>query len=307
MSERTIRPAGTRPSALPIRPLEPGDPHWPELWREMIDPPARVRYSGDATALDGPLIGMVGTRRATPRGLAVARGLAANLATAGWTVVSGLARGIDGAAHLGALDAAGRTVGVMATGCDLTYPAVHRRLRERMQERGCCLTEYPDGLGPRRHHFPRRNRMIAGMVRGLIVVEAPLRSGALLTALLALDYDREVFAVPGPVDQETSRGCHRLLREGAHLVESAKDVQRVLGRYVERATDGTALPDEPGPGTAARWILDRAGLDGVARDDLRARWPGTEQMWQEGMLALELAGLITRLPGGRLARTIWHR
>lgn len=263
--------------------------------------------------LVNPMIGIVGTRRATVRGLAVARKIAADLSVLGWTIVSGLALGIDGAAHRGALEAGGCSVGVMATGCDHTYPAAHRRLREQLDERGCCLTEYPAGVGPRPYHFPRRNRLIAGLVQGLIVVEAPIRSGAMLTAYLALDYNREVFAVPGPVDLKTSHGCHKLLREGAQLVEGVADLTNVLGLPVvaddpvEGVKPGSLHKSSsvPNQGSGARWILDRLDLEGVSRDRLRDRWPGNEDGWQEGMLALEMACLIRRLPGGRLARTIW--
>ncbi len=304
MSIQPARPAGTRPASSDSIRMTPAHDCWPAGWREMNDPPEQVYVAGDASVLTAPAVGIVGTRRATPRGLAVAHGLGAALAALGWTVVSGLARGIDGAAHRGALEVGGRSVGVMATGIDLTYPAAHRKLRAGLQNRGCVVTECELGTGPRRFQFPRRNRLIAGIVRGLIVVEAPIKSGALLTAYLALDYNREVFAVPGPVDLDTSRGCHRLLREGAHLLEGPQDLSRVLGEV------GPRLPvterAEPDPGSAAAWIHDRIDLEGVGRDVLRERWPGNEEGWQRGLLDLELAGLIRRLPGGRLARTIWR-
>jgi len=306
MSTQPVRPAGTRPASGPSVRLTPHHPAWPAGWREMNDPPEQVFAAGEAAALSTPAIGVVGTRRATHRGLAVAHGLGAALAALGWTVVSGLARGIDAAAHRGALEVGGRSIGVMATGIDLTYPAAHRRLRSRLQERGCAVTEFEAGTGPRRFHFPRRNRLIAGLVRGLVVVEAPVRSGALLTAYLALDYDREVFAVPGPVDLDSSRGCHHLLREGAHLLEGPEDLERILGRPETCDPAPGAVPSGPEPGSPAAWILDRLDLEGVPRDALRERWPGNEEGWQRGLLDLELSGLIRRLPGGRLARTIWR-
>ena len=314
MKHTSVRPAGTRHGPKSFTTLKPGNPFWPDLWLEMSDPPREIIVSGDPGALVRPMIGIVGTRRATARGLAVARGIAADLAGLGWTIVSGLALGIDGAAHRGALQTGGISVGVMGTGSDLTYPAAHSGLRKEMEEKGCCLTEFPPGVGPRPYHFPRRNRLLAALVRGLIVVEAPIRSGAMLTAYLALDYNREVFAVPGPVDNANSQGCHQLLREGAQLLEGAGDLTRVLGlpdgREVEDGESvpgpGPASPSVPIPGSAARWILDRLDLEGVPRDELRDRWPFNEEGWQEGMVALELAGLIRRLPGGRLARTIWQ-
>lgn len=284
--------------------LKPDHPHWPKLWDQINDPPAEIHVQGNPAVLNEPSIAIVGTRRATARGLAVARAIAAELAAHGWVIVSGLALGIDGEAHRGALAVQGRSVGVMATGIDMMYPSAHRGLRGKLETDGCSLTEFSSGTPPLKHHFPRRNRLIAGLARGVIVVEAPRKSGAMLTAMLALDYNREVFAVPGPVDLDTSRGCHHLLREGAHLLESVDDVTRVLGRPDPLREMKVNIP-EPIPSSAARWIMDRLDLEGVSRDRLRERWPGTENSWQEGLLALELAGLFRRLPGGRLARRIW--
>jgi DNA processing protein len=286
--------------------LRRGAPGWPALLEQLHDPPQVLHAGGRPGVLLRPCLAIVGTRRATPRGLAVARTLGAHLAVRGWTVVSGLALGVDAAAHRGALDVGGATCGVMATGPDTTYPRVHAGLRAEIEAAGCTVTERPAGAPPVRHAFPRRNRIIAGLCAGVIVVEAPARSGALVTAQMALDCDREVFAVPGPVDLETSRGCHRLLREGAHLLESAEDVDRVLGRPEPAGGAGSGGLPEPATGSAARWILDRLDLEGTPAEDLRLRWPGTEAAWSEGLLALELAGLIRRLPGGRLARTLWR-
>lgn len=291
--------------------LEATDARWPALWRSVGDAPDRVDYLGDPALLGGPCVAVVGTRRCSPRAEAIARRLAGELAATGWVIVSGLALGIDAAAHRGALAVGGTSVGVMATGIDRIYPAVHGSLKDDLARTGCVVTEFPAGTPPLKHHFPRRNRLIAGLARAVVVVEAPVRSGAMVTAMHGLDYGREVFAVPGPVDLVTSRGCHRLLREGAHLLESVRDVTRVLGspgadHAVPVAGGGGPGPlPVPAPGTAARWIMDRLDLEGVRRDDLRFRWPGTEAVWQEGLLALELAGLIRRLPGGRLARRIW--
>lgn len=302
------QPSSAPSGCAPVQ-LSPGHPDWPALWEQMTDPPDQVQVTGQTGALQGSLLALVGTRRATLRGLAFARALASALAVRGWTIVSGLARGIDAAAHQGALDVGGPTVAVMATGPDRTYPHEHRLLRQEIEVAGCCLTEFPEGTAPRRFHFPRRNRLIASLCQGVVVVEAPSRSGALSTAYLALDYNREVFAVPGPVDLETSRGCHRLLKEGAHLVTSAEDIHAVLKPPALQVSPGnetsgvtTAIPDR---GTAARWIFDRLDFEGVSREQLRGRWAGSEQAWMEALLALELAGLIQRLPGGGLARKIW--
>ena len=303
--------ASCQPNPKEIK-IKPGHDQWPRLWEQINDPPEEVRVRGNPAVLNEPAIAIVGTRRASARGLAVARALAADLAAHGWVIVSGLALGIDGEAHRGALSIQGKSIGVMATGSDLVYPSAHRVLKSKLEADGCTLTEFPPGTPPLKYHFPQRNRLIAGLALGIIVVEAPRKSGAMLTANLAADYNREVFAVPGPVDLETSRGCHHLLREGAHLVESANDITRVLGQPVRNREADPREDDlrrdvlpEPQSGSAARWIMDRLDLEGVSRDGLRERWPGTEDAWQEGLLALELAGLIRRLPGGRLARRIW--
>lgn len=296
------------PAPLPAVMLERHGPGWPILLEELHDPPDRLHVTGRPEVLAGPCLAIVGTRRATARGLAVARTLGAHLAARGWTVVSGLALGVDGAAHQGALDAGGPTAAIMATGPDTTYPAAHRSLRRSIETVGCSVTECDPGTPPRRFAFPRRNRLIAGLCRAVIVVEAPRQSGALVTAQMAVDNNREVFAVPGPVDLETSVGCHHLLREGAHLLENAADVDRVLGlpAALPPADDAVFGPARPACASAARWILDRVDLEGTSRDELRYRWPGSEAAWNEGLLALELAGLIRRLPAGRLARTIWR-
>lgn len=285
--------------------VRPGEACWPGGWDDLCDPPPRVLVTGEAAALTRPALAIVGTRGATPRGLAVARRLAGEAAARGWVVVSGLALGIDGEAHRGALDAGGQTIAVMGTGPDRTYPTAHRRLRRRLEASGCSVTETaPGGGAGGRWLFPRRNRLIAALARGVVVVEAPARSGALGTAQLAIDLDRPVWAVPGPVDAPTSAGCHALLREGAALCAEAADLDAVLAPPAGPAA--WSGPPRPAPGSAARWILDRLDLDGVPAEELRARWPGTAAMFGEGLLALEVGGLIRRLPGGRLAPRLWR-
>lgn len=293
----------------PVTHLQKGHPSWPLLWNEIKDPPASVHVQGVCETLNMPAVAIVGTRRASLRGLAFAQALGFVLASRDWCVVSGMALGVDAAAHRGALEGGGPTIAVMGTGLNRVYPAIHSSLRSEIESNGCCLTEYDADVEPRKYHFPQRNRLIAGLVQAVIVVEAPARSGALVTAQLALDYNREVFAVPGPIDHENSRGCHHLLRQGAHLLETADDLLQVLGTPEPDTKTLSTLPPAvvgPAPGSAARWILDRLDFDGIGRDKLRSRFDGTEEMWGEGMLALELAGLIKRLPGGLLARTMWR-
>ena len=287
--------------------LGPDDPRWPPLWQQMHDQPKLVTVGGDASLLGRRCVAIVGTRRATQRGLAIARALGRSLTEAGWIVVSGLAHGIDGAAHRGALAASGVTVAVIGTGIDRCFPAQHSSLQRQIQTSGCVVTELPRGAPPNRWHFPRRNRLIAGLCEGVIVVEAPQRSGALLTAMLAMEMDREVFAVPGPIDSQMSRGCHHLLREGANLLETPADLHQVLTpptvpECARQAVTGGGWHLLPMPGSAARWIFDRLDLDGVAHDELQERWSGSRSAWLEGLLALEMAGLVQRLPGGLLAR-----
>jgi DNA processing protein len=298
----------TQADAPIVRRLAASDAAWPAGWSDLSDPPRNVYLMGDAETLAEPAIAVVGTRNATIRGLAVTQRLAQALAWQGWVIVSGLALGIDGAAHAGALAASARTVAVMATGLDRTYPRAHSRLRREIEDSGCVVTEYPRGTPPNRYRFPQRNRLIAALARAVVVVEAPRRSGALGTAEYAADLGRDVFAVPGPVDCEQTRGCHQLLREGAYLLESAQDLIDVLGYPKEGRPRSLPAPGPPlpQPGSAARWIFDRLDLDGVRHANLRERWPGNDASWCEGLLALETAGLIRRLPGGRLARSIWH-
>lgn len=286
--------------------LQPSDAHWPTGWRDLPDPPPAVLVSGQAEILARPGLAIVGTRAATPRGLAFARRLAAELARRGWVVVSGLALGIDGEAHAGVLSAGGVTIAIMATGPDRTYPPQHRGLRQQIEAAGCTVTETSSGLKTGgRWLFPRRNRLIAGLAAGVIIIEAPRRSGALSTAAHAADLGRPVWAVPGPVDSPASEGCHDLLRDGALLCTGAADIDPLLPPPSGQIPGVSALP-LPLPGSAARWILDRLDLDGVALEELRLRWPGSDAMWSEGLLALELAGLSRRLPGGRLAPRLWR-
>lgn len=297
----------TNSSAGPVWTLRRGAEQWPTLWHDVEEPPDIVRGSGDCNVLQRPAMAIVGTRRPSARGVAVARRLAADLSRAGWVIVSGLALGIDAAAHAGALEVDGITVAVMATGVDRTYPAAHVELRRRIERRGCVVTEAVDGTAPLPFLFPRRNRLVSGLAQGVIVVEAPMRSGAMSTAYHGVDQGREIFTVPGPVDVDGCRGCHHLLKQGAHLVERAGDVIDVLGRPSGAGPGPGEPPQEllPVAGSASRWIWDRLDLTGMRLSEMRKRWAGTEAVWHEGLLALEMAGLIARLPGGGIARKIW--
>ncbi len=286
--------------------LVPGNQNWPEGWLSAGPEPKEIWGTGKPEVLPRMSIAIVGTRRPSPRGEAVAKRLALDLSRAGWVIISGMARGIDAAAHQGTLEADGVTVAVMGTGIDRTYPAGHVGLRRAIEARGCVVTELEAGSPPLPFHFPRRNRLVSSLAHAVIVVEAPIKSGAMLTAYQALDQGREVFAVPGPVDCVQARGCHKLLREGAHLCEGIEDLHHILVKPqngdISEAHQGIPLPV---PGSPARWIWDRLDLTGLRLSELRHRWNGTDSIWREGLLALELAGLIQRLPGEKVIRKVW--
>lgn len=200
------------------------DHTYPARLRQIPDPPPLLYVSGTLVEADGLAVAIVGTRKASTAGRVVTEELARDLADAGFTVVSGLARGVDAAAHRGAISCGGRTIAVLGCGVDLTYPREHERLRRAVEEQGAVVSEFPLGTPPHNGHFPRRNRIISGLSLGVIVAEAAVNSGSLITARLAADQGREVFAVPGFVKSETNRGSNALLKEGATLVECAEDV-----------------------------------------------------------------------------------
>ena len=209
---------------------------YPRALKEIHDPPGVLFMRGDLKSQDALAVGIVGTRHATQYGLRQAERLAGSLARAGFTIVSGLARGIDAAAHRGALNAGGRTIAVLASGVSNIYPPEHVHFADDVAAQGALISESPPYAKPLAGTFPQRNRIISGMSLGIIVVEAADRSGALITARHAMEQGRDVFAVPGNVDNRMSRGCHRLIRDGAKLVESADDVLEELGPLVEAAT-----------------------------------------------------------------------
>ena len=208
--------------------LDPSAPDYPERLRDIPDPPERLWLRGDPHALARTSVAIVGSRRASPGGLDIAHRLAADLARIGLTIVSGLARGCDGAAHRGALDAGGVTIAVLGSGADVIYPPEHDSLAEQIVRQGAVLSEFPPGAPPLPHHFRQRNRLISGLARGVIVIEANDKSGSLITAGCALAQGREVMVVPGTVLAGRNRGGHQLIRDGAALVENAEDVLAVL-------------------------------------------------------------------------------
>ncbi len=276
-----------------------GDPAYPADLLQTADPPLLLFADGDPTWLQRPVLAIVGSRHATAQGLDNARAFARSFSDAGWTVVSGLAAGIDGAAHEGALLGAGGTVAVVGTGLDQVYPARHRALAQKVRERGLILSEYLPGTPPLAQNFPQRNRIIAALARGTLVVEAALQSGSLITARLASECGREVFAIPGSIHAPQSRGCHALIRLGAKLVETAQDVLEEL-QGPAPGQQKLALPvDVDAP---ADPLLAALGHDPVTLDALGARTGWSAAELNVRLLELELDGQVARLPGGLFQR-----
>ena len=289
-----------------------GDASYPASLLEMVDPPLMLYVLGasgfDLTQLQNS-IAVVGSRNPTPQGTTNARSFARALGDAGLPVVSGLALGVDGAAHLGALDAAGdmprlATVAVVGTGLDRVYPARHRDLAHRITLQGLIVSELPLGTPPLTQNFPKRNRLIAGLARGTLVVEAALQSGSLITARLTSEQGKEVFAIPGSIHSPQSRGCHALIRQGAKLVESVNDILEELPplRAGHAATPASTNGNVDGPSASEDPLLDALGFEPVSLDALSARTGWSAAMLQAKMLELELDGHISRLPGGLFQR-----
>lgn len=289
--------------------LTRNDPRYPAALTELAQPPPWLFAIGDLDLLGVPGFAIVGSRNPTRAGVEHARDFGAEMAAAGFAVVSGLAAGIDAAAHEGALAADGMTVAVCGTGLDRVYPARNRALARRIAEHGLLLSEFPLGTEPRAGNFPRRNRIIAGLGIGTLVVEAARTSGSLITARLALEAGREVFALPGPVDHPLARGCHRLIREGAKLVECAADILEEiapqLGPHPGRLTKAGAAPDEAGSalGDDYRLLLESLGPGPARIDDLVERSGLTTEAVSSMLLILELQGWVAPGSGGTFQRT----
>lgn len=281
------------------------DAAYPPALLHTEDPPVLLYVQGRLDALThARSIAVVGSRHPTPQGVENARHFAHELGKAGVCVVSGLALGIDGAAHEGALDAGALTVAVVGTGLDRVYPRRHHALAHRVAQQGALVSEYPLGTPPLAPHFPRRNRIIAGLAHGTLVVEAALRSGSLITAELALQMGREVFAIPGSIHAPQSRGCHALIRQGALLVESAEDILQDLRHVLGPAEDPpvTTAPSTPTPPADPCPLLQALGFDPADLDTLQARTGWDTAALQARLLELELDGRVQRMPGGRFQR-----
>tara|TARA_R110002072_G_scaffold28268_3_gene91003 strand:+ start:175 stop:1341 length:1167 start_codon:yes stop_codon:yes gene_type:complete len=280
------------------------DADYPEPLRHIHDGPLVLYVRGDRSLLGREQIGIVGSRNATRAGLEHARSFAAALGQKGLLVTSGLALGVDGAAHAGALDAGFPTVAVIGNGVDKPYPYRHRTLSERIAGEGVIVSEYPPGTSAKAGHFPRRNRIISGLSRGILVVEAGLKSGSLITARLALEQGREVFAIPGSVHNPLARGCHHLIRQGAKLVETVDDICEELGGWWTSQNEGdssSVIMKRPAPeGLDSREIavLEALGYDPQSTDDLCSVTGLPADQLMQSLLLLELQGLVDSAPGG---------
>lgn len=287
-----------------------GHDEYPAALEEIPDPPLLLYRRGDRVAGDDRAIAIVGARKSSPYGIRVAERLAGSLARAGVTVVSGLARGIDAAAHRGALKAGGRTIAVLGNGLGSIYPPEHDKLADQVAERGALYSEQPMTQEPLGGLFPQRNRIISGLVLGVLVVEATPRSGSLTTATHAMEQNREVFAVPGPIDSLGSRGCHALIRDGARLVESVEDILEELPALRGRDAEGPGGAGGDAPPTGPDSTLsepERAvlgGLDDIPRgvDEIIGRTGLAPSQVVSTLAMLEVRRLIRRSPGNQFVR-----
>lgn len=273
------------------------DTDYPRALLETADPPPLLYLKGRRDLLNAPSLAMVGSRNATPQGLRDAEAFARALSESGYCVVSGLALGIDAAAHRGALQGGGSTLAVVGTGLDIVYPARNRGLAHQIAQHGAILSEFPLGTPSRAGHFPRRNRIISGLSRGVLVVEAAAQSGSLITARLAGEQGREVFAIPGSIHSPLSKGCHQLIRQGAKLVESASDILEELGGFAPASRSPAdpsiaEIPPEYAP------LMAHLGHAPVDADTLAERSGLTADAVCAILLHMELDGLVAALPGG---------
>jgi DNA processing protein len=290
------------------------DSRYPRLLRELSTCPVALYVAGNADVLNDPQLSIVGSRNPTPGGCDIASGFAESLAACGLCITSGLAEGIDSAAHRGALAAQGVTIAVLGCGADIVYPRKNASLSERIRFQGALISEFPLGTPPRRENFPQRNRIIAALSLGTLVVEAARRSGSLITARLAGDHNREIFAVPGSIHNPLSRGCHELIRQGAKLTETAADILSELdfSAFFAAGSGASAGPAAPlaieaGMDKEHKILLDALGFDPADLDVLVVRTGFKPEAVSSMMLILELKGHVQAAPGGRYSRVVRSR
>lgn len=296
---------------------------YPQRLKLINDPPAVLYVHGSLSILNDPQLGIVGSRNPTPGGNNNAYEFAKHLAQTGLCITSGLALGVDGAAHQGALDGDGPTIAVIATGIDRVYPAKHRELAHKIAKDGAIISEFPVGTHPDSRHFPRRNRIISAMSYGVLVVEAALKSGSLITARLAMEQNREVFAIPGSIHNPLAKGCHQLIRQGAKLVETAEDILEEMTNLIdldkhqsEQITSNLSVTEkgidkkllsgtESGDGLnqEQRYLLDKMGFDPVSIDQLVLATDLDAASIAAMLLILELQSYVANNGGGTYTRS----
>ena len=274
------------------------DPRYPPLLKEISDPPIVLFVIGDANKLTQPQIAIVGSRRPTPSASHNSRQLANALSQAGLAITSGLARGIDGQAHLGALDANGVSIAVLGCGVDRLYPQQHHTIYKRIQNQGALVSELPLGSPPLAHHFPRRNRIISGLSLGTLVIEAAIKSGSLITAYQALEQNRAVLAVPGPIANPLSDGCHQLIRDGATLVRSARDVLDELNLMPVQIESELSHSPMTSLDQSTQKLLEYVTFEIQTVQELIDKTGISAEMIAAELLKLELHGYIKAIPGG---------
>lgn len=280
------------------------DSRYPKKLLQIPDPPLMLYVKGRLDLLSADAIAIVGSRNATAQGCLDAENFASALGHAGLTTVSGLALGIDAAAHRGGLKSPGSTIAVIGTGADIVYPARNHALAHQIADEGCIISEFPLGTSPMPANFPRRNRIISGLADGILVVEAAAQSGSLITAKLALEQGRDVFAIPGSIHSPLSRGCHALIRQGAKLVETAEDILSELKRQMPVIGDKVPeMPKAETPASVSPLLMDM-GFDPVDMDTLCQRHGMDAATLSAELLNLELMGQVESLPGGYYRRLV---
>lgn len=272
------------------------DPDYPQSLLQTVDPPPVLYFRGRKELLASPAIAIVGSRNASPQGIENAENFARTLADSGLTIISGLALGIDAAAHRGGIKGQARSLAVIGTGMDRVYPAAHHELAHQLAEKGGILSEFPLGTPPIAANFPRRNRLISGLARGCLVVEATLSSGSLITARFALEQGREVFALPGSIHSPFSKGCHKLIKEGAKLVESVQDILDEL--HWQQSSTIVNVSASADVSSEAAQLLTALGHDPASIDTLCERSKLSVERVLALLLELELANRVKKLPGG---------
>jgi len=277
------------------------DTLYPRSLLNIPDPPLLLYVKGRLDLLNVSSLAIVGSRNATPQGTSNAEAFAKSLSDAGLCIISGMAHGIDAAAHKGALRGEGSSVAIVGTGLDRVYPAANRDIAHALSEHGTLISEFPLGTPPLAANFPRRNRLISGMSLGCLIVEASLQSGSLITARLALEQGKEVFAIPGSIHSPQARGCHALLKQGAKLVETAQDIlEELSGQFSIKHQNPSKIPI--GSTSADNMLLTHLGFDPIDSETLSSRSGLTVSELSSMLLALELEGHISVLPGGKYQR-----